>query len=180
MEEIWKDIKGYEGIYQVSNYGKIRSLDRIDKINHFHKGRILKPASIKGYLHVNLSVDGNINDVAIHRVVAETFIPNPHNLPQINHKDENKQNNMVTNLEFCTPKHNVNYGTRTIRASISQSGEKSHKHKLTQKEVEEIKSIYKRKSKDFNQKKLAQKYNVSFQEISNIIRGKKWKYNTEE
>lgn len=123
MEEIWKDIKGYEGLYQVSNYGRVKSLDRIH--NHiyksvckpkFYKGKIISANNNgHGYLWVVLCKNNKIMHKYIHRLVAEAFIPNPNNLPQVNHKDENMQNNCVDNLEWCTAKYNCNYGKRNIK-----------------------------------------------------------------
>lgn len=126
MTEIWKDIEGYEGIYQVSNLGRVRSLDRIiiyssGQVVPF-KGKVL--SNIKnqlGYHKVNLRVNGGIKTVCVHRLVAKAFIPNPDNLPFINHKDENPSNNRVDNLEWCTPKYNNSYGTRLQRLSKTKT-----------------------------------------------------------
>ena len=108
-EEIWCQIKGYEGQYQVSDKGRVISLK-------FGNERILKPIRVpKGYLMVNLCKNGEKNKCYVHRLVAQAFIPNPDNLPQVNHKDENKENNYVQNLEWCSDKYNINYGTRTKR-----------------------------------------------------------------
>ena len=114
MEEIWKDIKGYEGIYQISNCGRIKSLYRKRRKNE----KILKPlVSSRNYFQINLYKDGKMFKYLIHRLVAETFIINPDNLPYINHKDENKQNNCVDNLEWCTCEYNNKYGTRLEKIS---------------------------------------------------------------
>lgn len=111
MKERWKDIKGYEGRYQVSNFGRVKSLARKASNNHMIKERILKPlGSGCDYLRVNLCKDGHSYRKLIHRLVAETFIPNLSNLPMVNHKDEDKTNNCVENLEWCTAKYNTNYG----------------------------------------------------------------------
>ena len=107
MEE-WRDIKGYEGRYQISSEGRVRSLDRIGKNGYSYKGKILKPRPTKrGYIKANLS--GKI--YAVHRLVAQAFIPNPNNYPVVNHKDENPSNNCIENLEWCDVKYNINYGT---------------------------------------------------------------------
>lgn len=120
--EEWKDIEGYEGLYQVSNMGRVRSLDRY--VNNmfgtlsFIKGKILKVLNHKdGYKQVNLLKDGKVKHCLVHRLVAGAFIPNPHNYPVINHKDEIKTNNCVENLEWCTVKHNNTYGTVQKRIS---------------------------------------------------------------
>ena len=119
--EIWKDYKDYEGLYQASNLGRMRSLDRWVSKNgsmQFIKGRILKLRTDKcGYLHVVLSKNNKVKAYLVHRIIAETFLPNTDNLPQVNHKDENKLNNVVSNLEWCTHEYNVNYGTRNERMS---------------------------------------------------------------
>ena len=120
MEEIWKDIVGYEGLYQVSNFGRVKSLAKYKNGNggskFWRKERILKPANTgRGYLMVVLIKEKKRTTYILHRLVAQAFIPNPNNLPQINHKDENKTNNVVSNLEWCDNKYNSNYGTRNVR-----------------------------------------------------------------
>lgn len=116
IEEIWRPVVGYEGLYEVSNTGRVRSLDRYDSNNHFLKGRILKLCADKdGYLNVGLSLGNKVKKYKVHRLVAEAFIPNPYNLPQVNHRDEDKTNNRVENLEMCNAKYNSNYGSRKDR-----------------------------------------------------------------
>lgn len=120
MKEEFKDIKGYEGLYQISNTGKIKSLKRMVVRNNNRpllvEEKILKPSVDKrGYLYVGLLKNGIKKTYSVHRLVAEAFIQNPNNLPQVNHKDENKQNNCVKNLELCDAKYNNNYGTRNKR-----------------------------------------------------------------
>lgn len=116
MEEIWKDIPEYEGLYQVSNQGRVKSL-----YNFHNKGVIyLKNNLTKtGYYQVSLSKHGNKQRFKVHRLVAMTFIPNPNKLPQINHKNEIKTDNRVENLEWCNQIYNCNYGTRLERAARS-------------------------------------------------------------
>ena len=96
MKEIYRDIKGYEGLYQVSNLGNVKSLN----YNNTNKEKVLQLcAHEKGYLYVGLYKNGKRKSYIVHRLVAETFLNNPDNLPEINHKDENKTNNCVDNLE---------------------------------------------------------------------------------
>ena len=125
--EIWKDIEGYEGLYQISNKGRVKSLGN----NKNRKEKILscKPNN-KGYLRVNLYKNGKKKHFSVHRLVAIAFIPNPNNLLEVNHKDENKENNHVKNLEWCTSEYNNNYGTHNERSSISRKGKKHKKHKF--------------------------------------------------
>jgi hypothetical protein len=115
--EIWKDIVGYEGLYQVSDLGRVRSLDRIIKGNkgseYLKKGKILKQTfNLKKYSQVNLSKYGVDYHKRVHRLVAETFIPNPEMKPQVNHIDGNKNNNHVINLEWNTESENVIHAYR--------------------------------------------------------------------
>ena len=123
--EIWKDIVGFEGLYEISSKGRVKSLEReIDtKWGNTRplKGRILKPQLDKyGYLYVHLFKDKKNYHKTIHRLVATAFIPNPNNYPQVNHKDEDKTNNCVENLEWCDNTYNINYGTRTEKAANSK------------------------------------------------------------
>ena len=109
MKEIYKNL-GFLGFpnYEVSNLGNVKSLN----YRSTGKAQVLKPAdSGKGYLFVNLYKNGKNKMFKVHRLVAMAFIPNPDNLPEINHKDENKQNNKVDNLEFCDGEYNINFGT---------------------------------------------------------------------
>ena len=120
MEEIWKSIKGYEGLYEVSNLGRVRSVDHYvffsDGRKRFHKGQILKPREVSGgYYDVILYKDGIGSHNKIHRLVAENFIENPDCLRDVNHKNENKKDNRIENLEWVTHSDNMLYGTRTNR-----------------------------------------------------------------
>lgn len=119
MTESWCDIEGYEGCYQISNLGRVRSVDRTVKGNKCifaFKGKILSPKTHRaGYLVVCLCKNRKQKMYYIHRLVAEAFIPNPDSLPQVNHKDENKTNNRLDNLEWCSAKYNTNYATANER-----------------------------------------------------------------
>lgn len=119
--EVWKDIEGYEGLYEVSSHGRVRSLDRVQVGRGHTKPRLFKGIVLStfltqaGYLAVGFMVHRKHKYMLVHRLVAEAFIPNPDNLPQINHKDEDKTNNHVENLEWCTNQYNMVYGTRLER-----------------------------------------------------------------
>ena len=131
MEEIWRPVKGYEGRYEVSSLGRLRSLDREIVTNNQHRsfrtikaGRIMIPKiNHGGYLRIGLT-DENCKQryFAIHRLVAEAFLPNPEGLPQVNHKNEDKADNRVENLEWCTNMYNIHYGT-----GIERCASKRHK-----------------------------------------------------
>lgn len=114
--EVWKDIRGYEGIYQISNLGRIKSLHR-----DCRNGRILNPAkNNSGYLRVALSNNGKIRYDSIHRLVAEAFISNPKKLPEVNHIDGNKLNNSVENLEWVTKGENQIHAYKTGLRKITE------------------------------------------------------------
>lgn len=122
MQEVWKDIKGYEGLYQVSNKGRVKSLSRVASNGRRIAERILKPYKNRGgYLQVNFYKDGKLINHYIHRLVATAFIPNPENKPEVNHVNENKENNNANNLEWATRKENNNHGTRKERMAKTHS-----------------------------------------------------------
>ena len=107
-----KNVVGYEGIYGITSCGKVWS---------YRNEKFLTPLVGKdGYLFVHLYKDGKMKNYKIHRLVAEAYIPNSENLPQINHKDENKTNNCLQNLEWCDASYNINYGTRNKKVSNSK------------------------------------------------------------
>jgi hypothetical protein len=145
MTEIveWRNIKGYEGYYQVSNYGQVRSVDRTlhvkDGCREYDKKLLGK--HMRQYLHSNgykvvpLTKDGVCETLFVHRLVAEAFIPNVNQLPFINHKDEDKTNNCYLNLEWCTCQYNNSYGNKPKRHSRKMQGRKlteEHKHKISE------------------------------------------------
>lgn len=107
VREIWKPIKGYEGLYEVSNLGRVKSLSR-QRVRE----TIMKPEYNKGYLRVTLSKDNHKRHWFVHRLVAEAFIPNNNKLPYVNHINEDSTDNRSSNLEWCTHLYNLMYGTR--------------------------------------------------------------------
>lgn len=134
MTEVWKDIDGYEGLYQVSNMGRVKSLERTRNMNQPGHDkpvrvseRILKFGSSLGYLSVRLSKDGLVKQIRVHKLVALAFVPNPLGKPHINHKDGNKHNNRFDNLEWVTPSENQQHailnglrGDKLRRKTVNQ------------------------------------------------------------
>lgn len=126
MKEEWRAVPGYEGLYELSNMGRVRSLDRIVRASGVSKrrafGRVLNPYTNKlRYQYVALSKDGKSKTLSIHRLVANVFVPNPNNYSIINHKDENPSNNRADNLEWCTQMYNVHYGTGMERGDAKSN-----------------------------------------------------------
>lgn len=156
-EEIWKDVDGLEGCYQISTFGRVKSLARYDYSTRYLKEKIMKLSKDKdGYYIIGLGCAKKgikRKTYRVHQMVAKAFIPNPSNLPEVNHKDENKINNYVGNLEWCTTKYNLTYGHRLDCAR----GERNDKHKLTKEQVLEIRRIYKKGDLQFGQSALAKK-----------------------
>ena len=121
--EYWKPVPGYEGLYEVSNFGNVRSLG----FDSRHPGRILKKSQYpNGYYYVPLHKDKSVKNIMVHRLVALAFIPNPDNLPFVNHKSEIKTDDSVDNLEWCDRMYNTRYGTGIKRMS------EKHKKRLQQ------------------------------------------------
>lgn len=130
VKETWRPVVEYEGLYEVSNLGQIRSLDRLVKgkkegFRQKVNGKLLTPIKNRqGYLRVNLCNDDGRKAKFVHRLVCSAFLPNPYNFPYINHKDENPLNNNVENLEWCTAKYNCNYGNHRKNVSLSKIGKR--------------------------------------------------------
>ena len=127
MQEQWKDIPGYEGLYQISNTGKVKSFKKPTKFNCPDEFILKNTVANNGYVQVTLYKSAEKHKFLVHRLVAEAFIPNPNNFPQINHKDENTENNCVDNLEWCSAKYNNSYGTARLRSSLA-IGKKINQH----------------------------------------------------
>lgn len=183
MEEIWKDIPGYEKYYMASTLGRIKSKDRVIKtvlkgkeIKYIKRGRIMTPClNSSKYLGLPINTDKLKKSENVHRLIAITFLPNPNNLPCVNHKDENKLNNCVDNLEWCTKSYNHSYGTCIERTS--------EKQRLTHSNCITIVGYKENEIIEFHSISSASRYfNVSHAAISKAIRrgnkckGYNWKY----
>ncbi len=177
-KEIWKDIVGFEGYYQVSNFGNVKSLERKCKA----LGNKLRtvPSKAKavtidryGYPKVSLDKDGHSYYFTIHRLVAQTFIPNPENKPQVNHIDGNKQNNCVENLEWCTAKENTDHSWKMGLQKIKHGSQRAWA-KMNEEKVKEARKTY--SLGGVSLKELAKKYNICSQALHNIILRKTWKH----
>lgn len=117
MIEIWKEIEGYDGFYEISNLGRCKTHRAVGTGKYTSEARLLKPVKCtNGYLEYQLSKDGKRKCHMAHRLVAQAFIPNPCNKKEVNHLDECITNNIVSNLEWTTSKENANYGTRNERS----------------------------------------------------------------
>lgn len=160
--EIWKDIPEYEGIYQISNLGRVKSLK-------FNRERILKFNPCNDYKTVALTKKSNQKRFYTHRLIAIAFIPNPDNKPDINHINGIRYDNRIENLEWITHKGNINHAIE-IGLKISLKGEKHGLSKLKEKDVLEI------RNSNLSQKELSKIYKVSFSTVNDIINRKYWKH----
>jgi hypothetical protein len=165
--EIWKDIEGYEGYYQVSNFGRVKSLNVFGKEKH----RKLQTDK-NGYLVIGLRKLGKEKNCKVHRLVALTFIPNSNNKKTINHIDGVKTNNQVSNLEWATYSENMTHAFIT-GLKPNQSGSKNWQAKVSEKDVLEIRKKAERGAK---QASLGREYNLSQPAISLIINKRNWKH----
>lgn len=179
-EEVWKDIEEYEGIYKISNFGKVRSLDRIvsfpDGRKRKFKGINLKINISTQYPSIYLCDNTKIKkewSFDLHRILAQTFIPNPENKPEVNHKDGDKDNFNLDNLEWNTKSENRQHGY-DIGLSSAIKGEEHYTAKLNEVQVLEIRKLYSQGG--YSYKKLADIYNVDFSNIYAIIKRKSWKH----
>lgn len=176
MEE-WRDISGYDGVYQISSFGRIRSLTRKCCDGRTRKGQIMSPyIDQDGYKRITLTTSRKRKHYYVHRLVAEAFIENPIGYEQINHKDENKLNNHTDNLEWCDVKYNINYGKRNEKAGISLGGENHYQHKLTNNIVRYIRENYIANDPIYGQSALGRRFGVAQSVIRNAIIGKTWKH----
>lgn len=165
MEEIWKDVPGYEDRYQVSNLCRVRSKDRYVRKNFLRKGKLLKPSlNTQGYLWFSTWKGQHLR---VHRAVALAFIPNPNNYPFVNHKDGNKLNNSIINLEWCTVQMNSQHAYDLgLHVKLCSDSAKLKKH-----EILEIKKLL---TTAMLNKDIAAKYKISTRTVLDIRKGKTW------
>ena len=175
--KIWKDIPGYEGLYQVNNLGEVKSLKRY--VNHSVVGlkrvvneKIKKPVMADRYLQIKLHRDGVGKHFLLHRIVANAFVPNPNGKQQVNHKDGNKLNNKYTNLEWCTSFENMLHAVDTGLMK-KRYGENSRNHKLTENDVIKIRQLWKDNK---TIKYIADLFDMSTSHIGAIIKYKYWSH----
>jgi hypothetical protein len=176
MKEIWKDIPNYEGLYQVSSLGRVKSLERrVKNKDSFRKVReriLSSNDNGSGYLCVQLSRKLKRENLLIHRLVAICFVKNPKNLPIINHKDGVKTNNAPENLEWCTQMDNIVHSIKN--KLVDQKGEKHHSSKLKKEDVIKIRELYKKNHLGYA--KIGLLFNVSWGCVRNIVKRKTWNH----
>jgi hypothetical protein len=177
--EIWKDVIGYKNCYQVSNLGRVKSLDRY--VNTFNglrltKGIILKQGFDKdGYCKVNLKNNSIGKSSRVHRLVCESFLKNSENKPHVNHINGIKNDNTLFNLEWCSLSENRVHSYKTgLQNGLNRRGAKSNFVKLTIENVKEIRATYKKRV--ITQKMLAKKFNVTQSCIHFILKNRNWNY----
>lgn len=161
--EKWVDVKGYEGMYQVSNEGNIRSIKNEPKIMRPH-------LDTKGYHRQSFYKDGKSTTIKYHRLVAQHFIPNPENKPQVNHINGIKTDNRVENLEWMTNDENMHHSKiNKLRIGKMPCGENNKKTKITDEQVKYIRSVHVKSSKEFGSAALAKQFNVSVSTVNRIV-----------
>lgn len=171
--EIWKQIKGYEELYEVSNLGNVRSKDKTiiqdaknnSKSTHLYKGKTLKPMlQNNGYYTVTLCYNQKYKIVGVHRLVAQAFIPNPDNKPQVNHIDGNKMNNCVDNLEYCTAKENMQHAFKNNLINLNTEKRKEAVKLAISKAIKSNCKKVVRINTNTNERKIYKKIDTAFRE----------------
>lgn len=161
IKEIWKPVAGYEELYAVSDLGRVKSLK-------YGKEKILKPnKNGGGYLFVWLYRNGKRKMFLVHRLVASAFLPNPMGLPEVNHKDENKTNNIVSNIEWVSRWDNINYGTRNVRSAAAQRNDPAKSKSVEASKFPDFSEICLR----FPSTMEAERNGYKFQNVSACCRG---------
>lgn len=166
--EIWRNIENFEGIYQVSNFGRVKSL-------HWFGGRLINPlTNKKGYLSVILSKDGTTKHFKVHKLVAQAFLPNPDNKPIVHHRDGNRSNNCVENLEWVTHRENQQYSIQ-MGTKKFPLGLKFNNAKLSEDDVRYIRANFIPYDQEFGNSAFAKKFNVSKSAIYDVIHYKTYR-----
>lgn len=179
MQEIWKPIPGYEGLYDVSNTGKVRSLDRIVR-SRWGTDKPIKGGlkaftqNSQGYKSIHLYKSGKMGRAYVHRLVASVFHPNPNDLPQVNHLDGDKANNAAMNLEWCTATSNCVHAVRE-QLYENAKGEQSGNAKLTESDVREVRQLAARGEMH---KDIAAIFGIGRKAITKIVNHQRWKHVT--
>ena len=172
-KEVFKPIKGYEGLYEISNHGNVKSLAKTWSVGV--KGdTILKPGGWEeNYVHVVLSMDKVKRHLLVHRLVALHFCDNPNNYPVVNHKNSNRRDNYYGNLEWATQKQNVQHGYEHGYME-GRKGLRHHNCKLSEYQISEIKKMY--NEKYGSQKEIAKVFNIKQSQVSRIVTGRRWSH----
>lgn len=178
MIEEWHEIKGNREIYEVSNYGNIRTKDRIGARNKFCKGHTLHQyKNYSGYFRVHMNIEGKGKEHFVHRLVANAFVHKIYGKNFVNHIDGNKENNRADNLEWCTRSENEQHAWRIglkQRESCSHKGNHHPMHKLTQEQVDWIRKNHIPYDKNFGSAPLGKMFGVRAQTITDIIHNRTW------
>lgn len=177
--EVWKPIQGFEGFYEISNLGKVKSLERlVHKSNGRHaifKPNLLKPTIGAGYLRVVLSREGFKRTLSIHRLIAMAFIPNPGNKPEVNHKNGVKTDNRIENLEWCTISENISHAFKLGLLKPIMKGKAGELHPTSKLKASQVAQIRELLRSGQTQISIAKMFNVSDKAISDINIGRTWR-----
>lgn len=168
--EIWVDVKGYEGVYKISNFGNVTSIDRINNNGEFIKGKKLY-GRFQPYHIVSLSKNGKCKQLLVHRLVAIHFIKNLNNYSEVNHLDGNKINNYYKNLQWCNRQQNAQHAVNSGLCR-NQNGEKNHRSYLTNNQVNKIREMH--LTGNYYDQELAKIFNTTPSTILNIVSNKRW------
>lgn len=176
IKEIWKDVIGYNGKYQVSNLGRVKSITRVitspNRSSLYKLGRILRPINHHGYKCVFLANSGNQKRNTIHRLVVSSFLPNPNGLKEVNHKNGIKGDNRLDNLEWCTRSENMLHAFKVCgRVNAGLKGDKNPAAKLTPENVRDIRRM---KLSGIAAKEIAEKFNLNKGYVFAIIARDSW------
>lgn len=164
----WKQIKGFEGLYKISSTGEVLSIKRENGLGSRNEDKIRKLSVKKGYVTVALSKESKLKYYLVHRLVAEAFLDNESNLPQVNHINGNKLDNRIENLEWCDQSYNQTHA----RKIGLQGGEKSNTAKLTERDIKAIRKLYPK----VNSRELAEAFGIGQSTICKIIKKNYWKH----